>query len=142
MNEWLNRGKTEHISANLIKVVRVNHSNSYIALFRLENDDIGYSHLIKGLNGKYKIELAGYGTNEVSYVNIRTNEGEYGILIGKNPGLKINHIVTKLVYEEVSFTTDVSKEEMFVKYEKLSSDFKKTFPAELIYYDENNIIIN
>ncbi|MFF2015080.1 hypothetical protein [Paenibacillus sp. NPDC058177] len=141
LNSWLNRGDKEQISANLIKVVRLNHSNSYIALFQLENDDIGYSQLIKGLNGNFKIELAGYGSNVVSYENIRTNEGMYGILVGKNPSLKINHITTKLIHGEFSFTTDISKDEMFVKYKKLPSDLKKTFPAELTFYDANNTVI-
>ncbi|OBZ18152.1 hypothetical protein A8L34_00760 [Bacillus sp. FJAT-27264] len=141
LNNWLNRGNREQINANLIEVVRLNDSNSYIVLFQLENDDIGYSQLIKGLNGKFKIELVGYGTNVVSYEDIRTNEGVYGILLGKNPSLKINHIFTKLIHEEFNFTTDVSKDELFVKYEKLPSELRETFPAEFIFYDGNNTVI-
>jgi hypothetical protein len=141
LNDWLNRGSTEQISPNVIEVVRLDNSNSYIVLFELENNDIGYSQLIKGLNGMPKIERAGYGTNVVSYEKIKTNQGMYGILIGKNPNLKIDHISVKLMHEEIGFTTDVSKDEKFVKYEKLPSDLEENFPAELTFYDKNNTII-
>jgi len=141
LKDWLNKTSTEEIIPNVLDVVRLDNSNSYIALFQLENNNIGYSQLIKGSNGKLKIERAGYGTNVVSYEKIETNKGVYGILVGKNPDLKMDHLSVKLKHEEFGFTTDVSKDEKFVKYEKLPSGLKETFQAELTLFDENNTVI-
>lgn len=142
LRDWLNRGRVEDISPNVLEVVRLDNSNSYIVLFQLENNNMGYSQLIKGLNGKFKILRAGYGTNVVSYKDIETNKGMYGILVGYNPNFKIDHLVAKLMYEEFSFTVDVSKDEKFIKYEKLPTELKETFPAEITFFDKNNNVIH
>jgi hypothetical protein len=52
----------------------------------------------------------------VSYQVIKTNHGNYGLLVGKNPDLHIEQITAKLMYEEFSFTSNVSKEEAFLTY--------------------------
>lgn len=140
LNDWLDGGNTEQIK-NIVEVVHLDPSNSYIALFQLENKNIGYAQLIKGWNGKFKIERSGHGTNVVSYESIKTNRGMYGILVGTNSGLKIDHIVAKIMNEEFRFTKDVSEDERFIKYEKIPRDFKKTYPAELTFYDKNNTVI-
>jgi hypothetical protein len=66
----------------------------------------------------------------------------FGILIGKNSDLKIDHITARLIHEEFSFTYHVSEHERFVKYKKLPSNLKQTFPAEITFYDKNNTAIN
>jgi hypothetical protein len=42
----------------------------------------------------------------------------YGIVIGKNNNLNIDHITAKLMHENFSFTSDVFGEKVFVKFEK------------------------
>ncbi|WP_108586771.1 hypothetical protein [Paenisporosarcina sp. OV554] len=66
----------------------------------------------------------------------------YGILFGKNSNHKIDYISVELIHEEFSFTSDVSEDEVFVKYKKTPSQFKQTFPAVLTYYDKNNNPLN
>lgn len=141
LKDELNRGSVDELNPKLKETVRLGESSSYIALFQLENNEIGYSQMIKGLNGKFKFERAGSGTNIVSYENIHTNKGDYGILVGHNPDQKINHILAKLINEEFEFNADVSKDRLFVKYEKLPSKLKDASPAELTFYDENNKVI-
>ncbi|CAM3087859.1 hypothetical protein PALU110988_00370 [Paenibacillus lupini] len=142
LKDELNRGSVDKLNPKLIETVRLGESSSYIALFQLENNEIGYSQMIKGLNGKFKFERAGHGTNIVSYEDIHTNKGNYGILVGHNPGQKINHISAKLINEEFEFNADVSSDRIFVKDEKLPSNLKEIFPAELTFYDENNRVIH
>lgn len=81
--------------------MHLDDTKSSIALFQLENADIGYAHLIKDLNGKYEFDVIGYGSNKVSYEEIKTNRGMYGILVGKNRELRIEHITAKLMYEKL-----------------------------------------
>ena len=142
LNDWLNRGNRDEINSKLIEVVQLDVSKSYIALFQLENDDLGYPHLNKGLNGKFKMEHSEHGTNGISYEEIKTNRGMYGILFGKNSNHKIDHISAELTMKNFSFASDVSEDEVFVKYKKLPSQFKQTFPAVLTYYDKNNNPLN
>ena len=141
LTEWENRGTGEEIKLDVLEVTQLDNTNSYIVLFETDNKNIGYAHFLKGWNGHFKIELSGHGTNVVSYEEIKTNNGMYRILVGKNPDFKIHHITAKLINEEFSFTSNVSKDEKFVKYKKLPSDLKQTFPADLTFFDENKNII-
>lgn len=132
VKKWL------QFTPTVLQTVQLNNSNSYIVLFKSENSTIGYAQLLKGWNGKFRIERSGYGTNMISYEAIETNEGVYGILVGKNPDLKIDHISVKLVNGRFSFSANVSKDENFVKYQQLPSDIAHIFPAELTYFDIQN----
>ncbi len=107
----------------------------------MKNGDVGYAQFIKGWNGRFKILQSGHGTNEVSYRSIKTNIGMYGVLIGRNSNLEISKIKAELLSENYSFTSDVSKDETFLRYKKLPSNLKQTFPAELFFYDENNKLV-
>ena len=138
---WLNRGSEEEYHPNILQMVQLDDTTSYITLFQLENGKYGLAQLIKGLNGKFKIERSAHGTelyNPSSYEIIDTNNGKYIVLYGGNPNLKIDHISAKLTNEEFGFTSDVSKNEHFIKYEKIPSELKKPFPAKIIFYDKNN----
>ncbi|MBT2685036.1 hypothetical protein [Bacillus sp. ISL-37] len=136
LQEWSNRDSGS-INPEVIKSVQLDDTNSYIVLFQTDNGEMGYAHLIKGLNGKYKIDHSGYGTNIVSYQKIKTNKGMYGILIGKNPQLKIDHIEAELYSGEYSFESNVKGEERFIAFEKFPENTEQPFPAELTFYDEN-----
>ncbi|GAM12799.1 hypothetical protein [Mesobacillus selenatarsenatis] len=140
LQKWSNRASGS-IKPSVIKSIQLEDTSSYIVLFQTENGDMGYAHLIKGFNGKYKIDHSGYGTNIVSYQKIKTNKGIYGILIGKNPKLKIDHIKTELYSGEYSFESNVKGEERFIAFEKLPENTKQPFPAELTFYDKNGSVI-
>ncbi|BBI33095.1 hypothetical protein [Cohnella abietis] len=143
---WMNRGVNNEVSdeenLNLLKFVQIDSSTSYIALYHLDNKYVGYAHFIKGINGKFKLDESGHKTGEVNYRDIKTNKGVYGVLVGRNVEKNIDNITTKLINEEYSYTTSVSNEAFFVKYNKIPSQFKKTFPAEITLFDENNEIIS
>jgi len=138
---WLNRGSQEGLDPKILEMVQLDDTTSYITLFQLENGNYGLGQLIRGLNGKFKFEGLWYGIglyNPSSYEIIDTNKGKYMVLYGGNPGLKIEHIKAISANEEFRFTSDVSKIESFIKYEKIPSDLKNPFPAKLIFYDKNN----
>ena len=138
LKEWLNRASEEELDPNVLETVQLDDTSSYITIFQLENGNHGYSHLIKGINSKFKIQHSGHGTGLVSYQVIDTNKGKYMILYGRNPNLNIDHISLKSIHEDFGFDADVSKNEIFVRYEDVPSDFKNPFPANLTFYDKNN----
>ena len=140
LEEWSERSSGS-IKPEVIKSVHLDDTSSYIVLFQTERGEMGYAHLIKGLNGKYKIDQTGHGTNIASYQKMKTNKGMYGILIGKNPQMKIDRIEVELFSGEYSFVSNVKGEERFIDYEKLPENTKQPFPAELTFYDKNNSVI-
>ncbi|MDV2582788.1 hypothetical protein [Alkalibacillus haloalkaliphilus] len=127
---------SKNINIEVLDAVQLGDTTSYAILFETQSNNIGYAHFIKGWNGIFKIDHSGHGTNLASYQSIETNKGRYGILVGKNPDFKIDHIEAELYYEKFSFTSHVSSEEKFVKYEQLPNDVKEPFPAKLTFYDK------
>ncbi|NIK13063.1 hypothetical protein [Alkalibacillus almallahensis] len=138
LKEWSSKGSGS-INPDVIEVVRLNDTSSYIVLFQTQSSNIGYAHIIKGWNGKFKIDHSGHGTNIVDYQKIQTDKGMYGVIIGKNPDLKIDHIIADLDYGDFNF--NVSANEKFVKYEKIPNDIEEPFAAELTFYDKEGSVI-
>ncbi|WP_033828096.1 hypothetical protein [Bacillus andreraoultii] len=137
IDTWFNR-ETDPLQAVVLEKVQLGDSSSYIVLLQTDKNEMGYAHLIKGWNGRYKIEHSSYGTNLVSYDVINTNKGIFGIIVGENPELKIDHIKVDLTKSSYRFTTNVVKREKFIAYKKLPEDAKKGSRfAELILYDKN-----
>lgn len=138
---WHNRGTDAEMDIHILKIVQLDDTNSYIVLYETTDKNIGHAQLIKGWNRKYKIQKSGWGTNTVTYQDIKTNDGVYGILIGKNPDLKIDHFMAKSNDGEFSFTSRIPKEENFAVYEKLPRDLKDTFLPDITLYDVNEQVL-
>lgn len=141
LKDWLNRvPRKVDLNPDIIEVVQLDDTTSYIALYQLYDGTFGQAHLIKGFNGKYKIQHSSHGGSitGVSYQVTETNKGKYMVVFGGNSNLKINHVTAKSIHEDYEFKTDVSKEPYFVKYDKLPEDLKQPFPAELTFFDKNN----
>ncbi|CQR46266.1 hypothetical protein BN1058_00519 [Paraliobacillus sp. PM-2] len=140
LTEWSSRGSGS-IHPDVIEVVQLDDTSSYIVLFQTQSSHMGYAHMIKGWNGKFKITHSGHGTNIVKYQKIQTNKGMYGIIVGKNPDLKIDHIIADLYDGDFSFSSNVRADEKFVRYEKIPNDIEEPFPAELTFYDKEGSVI-
>lgn len=140
--QWENRARDTKIELDILDITQIDSTNSYIAIFETADNNVGFAQLLKGWNGKYKIKLSGWGTNLVSYVDIKTDDGMYGILVGKNPGLEIDYIVAEAINNEFAFKSSVTNDEKFVKYKKLPSSLKTTFLPNITLYDENDKVIN
>ncbi|ANU27059.1 hypothetical protein [Planococcus versutus] len=140
LTTWESRGSEEEIK--ILKMTQINHTTSYVVLFETADKYVGYAHLLKGWNGQFKIVESGAGTNSVKYRDLKTNQGVYGILAGKNPDLQIDHITAKSAFtdEDFSFTSPISEDATFLVYKKLPEDLKETF-LTFTLYDENGKII-
>lgn len=139
---WQNRGLDYEFKMSISDVIQVDQTTSYIVLFETPDNNVGYAQLVKGWNGKYKIIQSGWGDNAVTYSDIKTNEGMYGILAGKNPDLQIDHITAITVNEVYEFTSSVTDAKTFVRYEKLPPNLKETFISDLTFYDKNGQVLD
>jgi hypothetical protein len=137
---FLDRGEPG-IDPELIEVVQIADTRSHIAMFQLKNGNMGYAHMIRGFNNRFKIDHAGYGTNSVTYESVETNKGLYGMLLGGNRELEIHRIKAGLIHEDFSFTADVSGERIITQFIKLPEGLSMPFPAELTFFNEDNQII-
>lgn len=142
LTSWQNKGERTNIEVNLLGVTPIDQTNSHIVLFETADKNIGYARLLKGWNGKYKITASGWSDNLVKYIDIKTDDGIYGILVGENPDLEIDHIVAELGDKEFDFTATVSNAETFVRYQKLPGGLKKAFVSNITLYDESGEIMN
>ncbi|MBD8015130.1 MULTISPECIES: hypothetical protein [Planococcus] len=142
LTTWESRGSEEEIEIKILKMTQINHTTSYVVLFETADKYVGYAHLLKGWNGQFKIVESGAGTNIVKYRDLKTNQGVYGILAGKNPDLQIDHITAKSEFtdEDFSFTSPIPEDATFLVYKKLPEDLKETF-LTFTLYDENGKVI-
>lgn len=143
LKTWLNRPPSEELNPEVLQVKQIEDTTSHVILFQLDNGDYGYARLLKGFNGNFKIESAGYGSgfHNSSYQVIDTNKGEYLILYGENPDLKIDHILATSLNSEYDATFDVSEEQLFLQSTKIPSDVERAFPVDLTFYDEGDNLI-
>lgn len=142
VKEFINIGEEQEMNPKVVKVVQIDNSKTFIALFQINSRNmVGYALLEKGINKRMKIVRANYGDNKVSYSDIKTNNGKYGLITGINQNLNIDHINVGLMYEKYTFTSNVSNELYFIKYKKLPNKLTKTFPAEFICYDKNSFVL-
>ncbi|QHJ72289.1 hypothetical protein [Planococcus halotolerans] len=143
LETWLNRPPSEELNPEVLQVKQIEDTTSHIILFQLDNGDYGYARLLKGLNGKFKIDVAGYGSGiyNSSYQVIETNKGEYLVLYGENPDLKIDHILATALSNEYDVTFDISNEQTFLQSAKIPSDVERAFPVDLSFYDDADNLI-
>gem|GEM_PF-1011918 len=147
LDTWLNRPNSEEINPEVLKVEQLEDTTSHIILFQLDDGSYGYARLVKGLNGKFKIDIAGYGTGQgtvldnASYQVIDTNKGKYFILYGGNPDLKIDYILATSQLDEYEFTFNVSDDKTFIHSTKISTGAERPFPTRLSFYDSDNNLI-
>lgn len=138
LKAWIEEKGESNFELNIHEFTQIDKTSSYIVLFEASDNFVGYGHLKKGWNGKFKIIQAGWNDIPASYTDIKTNNGMYGILTGQNKDLNISHIIASTYDQEFSFTVSVSDELIFMKYKKLPKYLKQTFLSEIIYYDEND----
>ncbi|KOF08911.1 hypothetical protein AC739_17530 [Planococcus glaciei] len=135
--EWQSKGNSTEFQLKLISTEQLENTNSKIVLFETPDENIGYAHLIKGWNGKYKINVSGWGTNMVSYHDVKTDKGMYGVFIGKNPKAEIKQMTAKLSKQDFDFSSVVPEGKQFIIYKKLPANLKETDLLEIYLYDKN-----
>lgn len=112
--------------------------NRRIVLFDM-GTQIGEAFLTKGSNNRFKIDSAGFGTNEVRYRILSTDKNQYVEFTGKNED-KISKILTFVDGEK--YDVNVPDEEYFISYAPLRKKTSNSFPSGSVWYDkEGNEIL-
>ncbi|MFT8320115.1 MAG: hypothetical protein ABF649_04350 [Bacillus sp. (in: firmicutes)] len=136
--EWL-KNESKEYEPKILDVRQLDKSNSYLVLFETKDkNQIGYARYLKGWNGKFKPDNYHFGTEKVRFEEIDTNIGKFGIVLGLNPALKINHIKAPIVDEALSFTFKVSEDQWFFRYKKIPKDINHQVFSNLELFDKNN----
>ncbi|MFC4712954.1 hypothetical protein [Planococcus dechangensis] len=135
LNEWHRDTAATPEVFNVISTTQLGESSSHIILYETTSNVIGYARMIKGWNGQFKITESGWGQN-VSYHGIQTNHGIYGMLIGTNPGLRLDHVTVESTDADFRFTSELPQEYVFLVYEKLPDSVNSAFPADFTFFDE------
>lgn len=135
--EWQSNGDDTKFEFKTLEIVQLDDTNSHIAIFETSNRNVGYAHLIQGWNGNFRIEQSQWGTTPVSFHDLKTNKGTYGLVTGQNQGLEIDHIKAESSDRQFSFTSTLPQEETFLVYKKLPSNLKNTFLPHITLYNQN-----
>ncbi|MCJ7843535.1 hypothetical protein MUB24_22200 [Lederbergia sp. NSJ-179] len=134
--------KIERRPIEFIQMKELEETNTVLFQFKYTDGNLGYAHFEKGKNKKVKF-ISSNSVPEITYQEFDTNNGLYGVILGKNDNLNISSIKAELSSENMySFIVDVSGSDYFIEYSKLPKDISNTFPAQLTLYDSNNNIIN
>lgn len=133
--------KKEMANLKLEKMERIKDSNTWVAILSYTSEKIVYAHLEKNWWNRYRIISVG-GVPDITYVDMKTDTGSYGVLIGMNQSLAIKKIDIKTMGEtQLESTFDIEEEKYFIKYIRIEDAIGRTSPAEFTLYDKNNQII-
>lgn len=133
VEEFLNKGSSSKIETVVKGLVDID--NKKLVFFTL-NSQLGYAELKHGLNNKYKVENAGYGTNLFQDRVVITNKGQYLWMMGKNYNNEIKRIVLSVDGKDYEF--DIPKDSAyFAKSTKLIPITESKFPSKTRIYDIN-----
>ncbi|MDR7002998.1 hypothetical protein [Neobacillus niacini] len=134
---WGNRGDTI-TNPKLINTVHLGKSNTYIAFFINQSGYLGVAVMKEGPNKHLRITSSGYGSNQPKYYGVNTNNGKYGIIIGKNADGLVHSIRAELEDQSFKFRVKVPQKKYFIVVKKLPKGKVKTIFADLYLFDKNN----
>ncbi|MGE6260371.1 hypothetical protein ACQKCU_21230 [Heyndrickxia sporothermodurans] len=135
---WENRGNDEIHHIKLIKVVHLGKSDTYIAYFEGGSDILGIATLKEGPNKKLNIISSHSGGGTTRYDGVKTDQGDYGIVTGKNTVKQIHSIRVELLNDPLKFTVQVPEKDYFIIVKKLPKGKSSKKFADLYLFDKNN----
>ncbi|MDR3585552.1 MAG: hypothetical protein P4L59_09525 [Desulfosporosinus sp.] len=115
--------------------------NKKYVLYTYNDDYRGDAELVKGLNGKYKIEFTNGGSNLFQYRVLVINKLKYLVVAGKNYDLRIDYV--KVTLDGHEYKIVVPQQEYFIVYYPVPNDTQSIFPENgLELFNKNNIEIS
>lgn len=135
---WENRGNDKAHHIKLIEVVHLGKSDTYIAYFEVDSDMLGTATLKEGSNKKLDIIRSHSGGSTTRYDGVKTDQGDYGIVTGKNTDKQIHSIRVELQDDPLKFTVQVPEQEYFIIVKKLPKGKGSKKFADLYLFDKNN----
>lgn len=133
--KFLNR-PSGTMKVEFLKMQQLGQTDTSIAVFSIDDNLAGYARLEKRPFNRVKIIHTGYGTAAMSYREGETNQGNYGLLYGLNPKTTVHQIQLTNLDTKSSKEVNVSKEEVILKADKITSDTERVQGVVLVYFDK------
>lgn len=136
---YMNETETKNFSLKQIK--QLDEAGSWIALFEASDGSGMYAHYELDWFKRFHINAIG-SVPAFTYLDIPTNNGIYGVMVGTNDSLrlaKVNLQTQGAAQLEFNFST--ADEKYVIKYEKLPKDINSSEPATFTFYDTENKVI-
>jgi len=114
----------------------INIGNKKIVLVEI-NEQLGKIHLIKGINGKYRVDSVGYGTSNFQEKIIEENQKKYFLIGGRNAVFGIRKITVYLEGQEYSM--GIPEQEQFFVFTEVNPDIEMAHADlnEVKFYNRN-----
>ncbi|MBK3495737.1 hypothetical protein JFL43_12905 [Viridibacillus sp. YIM B01967] len=135
LNKFINRPEG-NLKVKLLKIQQIVKTDTFVAVFSINEGEVGYAKLEKKLFNKLKIIHTGHGSAKIKYEDIETNKGNYGLLYGTNPQLVIHTVQINNLEGTHTQDVDISNEEIILVADKLPKEVDKAITSELIFFDK------
>ena len=119
IESFANRGKETFVDIDIKKII--NLRDRKFVLFMLENQ-IGSANLIKGFNGKYKVEDIGYGTNNLRKYIYEIDKKKYVVIFYKNIDLRVKEI--EFIIQDKKYETKANEDIFSIVYLPIDTTIK------------------
>ncbi|MGE7918062.1 hypothetical protein ACQKM9_03815 [Viridibacillus sp. NPDC093762] len=141
LNKFINRPEG-NLKVKLLKIQQIDKTDTFVAIFSINESDFGYAKLEKKFFNKLKIIYTSSGSAKIAYKDIETNKGNYGLLFGLNPQFVIHTVQINNLEGTHTQKVDVSNKEVILVADKLSKEVEKAITSKLLFFDkEGNEVV-
>lgn len=135
LNKFINRPEG-NLKAKLLKIQQIDNTDTFVAVFSINESEIGYAKLEKKFFNKLKIIYTSNGSSKIAYKDLETNKGNYGLLFGMNPQLLIHTVQINNLEGTHTQEVDISNKEIILVADKLPKEVEKAITSELVFFDK------
>ncbi|WP_181350284.1 hypothetical protein [Thalassobacillus sp. CUG 92003] len=134
---WLKQGHYNDISVEKVhQTVQIEDSKTFVSVVELKDESAGFIILEQGVLGEYKFTQAGFGSSVITCKEVKTTNGKFMVVAGKNPNQQMAYM--KGVNEEanVHMRMLIPDAPFFITYKPLPSEMEEDLEMEKTYYNE------
>lgn len=137
----LYRSNSDDKLFSLKEIKNIDASESWIALLEASDGTVMYAHYELDWLKRFQVHAIGTVPG-FTYLDIPTNEGTYGVLVGTNDSLRIAQVNLKtLGAAQLEFSFPIAREPYLIEYAKLPDNIHSSAPAVFTFYDNENQVI-
>lgn len=128
-------------SFSLEKIKKIDEAESWIALLESSDGTMMYAHYeldwLKQLHVKAIGSFPGF-----TYMDIPTDDGIYGVLVGTDDSLEVAKVDLRTQgAAQLDFSFSTEEEKYIIEYEKLPDAISSSAPATFTFYNKDNQVI-
>lgn len=136
-NKLADRPLSDHSILELINVIHLENSTTYVAFYRA-GQDLRLVVLKEGLNKKLRTVHVGTKHHTFDYTGIETNKGPYGIISGRNTDEEIDSVQVKLQNFHYEYRMKVPETPCVIHAMKLPREVNQKTYADLYFFNKKD----